>query len=119
VSNNPAANERVAQQEQTGDPSPQEGGGQKPRSTWRDLLELIAALDLAGIIILPLVAIVAAVFWCFGISLDHVRQYLERPQPAWNEMSAGRKAMRLLLTFVGTAIFASPFIWFAWLLAQK
>jgi hypothetical protein len=55
----------------------------------------------------------------FGGLLARFRQYLDRPQPEWNEMSAWRKAMRLLLTVVGTAAFASPFIWLAWLVVQK
>ena len=99
------------------DPSSTAGAEQKPKSTWRDLLELAAVFDLPGIIILIVFVIpAAAMLWCLGLSLDQVRQYVNRPQPEWSEMSARRKAMRLLLTAVGTVVLASPFIWFGWLL---
>jgi hypothetical protein len=59
--------------------------------------------------------LIALIWVCISLVLALARRRLRRqPELAWQRMSPGRKAARLLLTVVGVAVFVGPLAWIGW-----
>jgi len=56
---------------------------------------------------------------CVGLLLALARHLMRRPVPEWGELGPARRALRVSLTVVGTAIFAFPIGWIAWLIFSR
>jgi hypothetical protein len=62
--------------------------------------------------------LLAAGGW-LGAVLAMTRTLLKKPRPEWRDLATFGKVSRLIVVVIGTAIFAAPFAWLAFLILAR